>query len=103
MEYLYLASRAAKQGRVRVVRQTALTSARRWKGAGVLKVTMINRLCVFGRAIRIPASSLAAWRSRACSGKDTHRKRVQIEPTGSGAPSAERATSIAGSEVEAKK
>ncbi|TVS03325.1 MAG: DUF2064 domain-containing protein [Phycisphaerales bacterium] len=103
MEDLDLVRRAAKRGRVRVVRQTAVTSARRWKGAGVLKVTVINRLCVLGRAIGIPASSLAAWRSRARSGKDTHRRSVQIEPTGSGAPSAERAISIAGSEVEAKK
>ncbi len=103
MEDLDFVRRTAKRGRVRIVQQTAVTSARRWQGAGVLKVTAVNRLCVLGRAMGIPASRLAAWRARACSNGNPDQKCVQIEPSGSGAPSAERATSIAGCEVEAKK
>ncbi len=67
LEDVELVRRArARWGRrsVRIVREQAVTSARRWVGTGVLRTTAINQLCLLGFAVGIPPRWLAEWRAR---------------------------------------
>jgi uncharacterized protein len=67
LEDLDLVRRAKALGRVRIVRQEVLTSGRRWDLAGVVRMSLINQLCVLGFNAGIPPRWLAKWRDRLSS------------------------------------
>lgn len=66
MEDLDLVRRARRFGRVQMLAATARTSSRRWRRAGVFRMTAINQACVLGHLLGVPATRLATWRER-CS------------------------------------
>jgi rSAM/selenodomain-associated transferase 2/rSAM/selenodomain-associated transferase 1 len=51
-------------GEVRILEQPAITSARRWAAAGVLRTTAVNQLCLLGYRLGISPHRLASWRAR---------------------------------------
>ncbi len=89
-------------GKVRVLKQAAITSARRWIATGVFRTTLVNQACLLGYALCVPPRTLAVWRTRWTT-EDRSRAATQREPDGSLAPNASRALSIAGSYVEERK
>lgn len=99
MEDIDLVRRARKAGRVVVVPAPAITSARRWNAAGVVRMTAINQFCVLAFSLGARPTQLAAWRNR-LSGKPIPNQSV---PDGSLAPNAARAICMAGSERDVRK
>ncbi|MDZ4754674.1 MAG: TIGR04283 family arsenosugar biosynthesis glycosyltransferase, partial [Phycisphaerae bacterium] len=108
MEDLDLARRARKLGRIVVVGEAAITSARRWETAGLVRMTAINQACVMGFAMGVSPQRLAAWRNR-LSGIRPENARPptpgahQIVSDGSSAPNAARANCMADSELDVRK
>ncbi len=70
LEDLDLVRRAKALGRVRIVRQEVLTSGRRWDVAGVVRMSLVNQLCVLGFNAGISPRWLAEWRDRLSSADD---------------------------------
>ncbi len=64
MEDVDIVRRAKRVGRVRVVAAPAVTSARRWQDAGVVRTTLVNQLCLVGFALGVSADRLASMRNR---------------------------------------
>jgi rSAM/selenodomain-associated transferase 2/rSAM/selenodomain-associated transferase 1 len=60
MEDYALVCRARREGRIVTVPEVALTSSRRWREHGVLKVTWVNMMMVLGYAMGVSSSRLAA-------------------------------------------
>ncbi len=86
MEDVDIVRRAKPLGEVRVVKDAAITSARRWAAAGVPRMTAINQLCLLGFALGIPPHRLATWRARVSASGDP----------GASAPDAVRALDVNG-------
>jgi len=108
MEDLDLARRARKLGRIVVAAEAAITSARRWETAGVVRMTAINQACVVGFALGISPKRLAAWRNRLSGNRPRSVVTAppgpcQIVPEGSLAPNAARAICMAGSDLDVRK
>jgi len=64
MEDLDLVRRARSMGRIRVVRPAVVTSGRRWDVAGVVRMSLVNQLCVLGFDVGVPPRRLVRWRDR---------------------------------------
>ncbi|MGE3166228.1 MAG: TIGR04283 family arsenosugar biosynthesis glycosyltransferase [Planctomycetota bacterium] len=62
MEDYELVRRLRRHGRVVVVPEVVVTSARRWLERGVLRTTALNQVCLFGHLLGVPAKHLARWR-----------------------------------------
>lgn len=103
MEDVDIVRRARSLGQVRIVKEAATTSARRWAAAGVARMTAVNQLCLLGFALGVPPHRLAAWRTRLTADRRASRPAAQSVPVGSPAPRASRALSIAGAEVDERK
>jgi len=108
MEDLDLVRRARSRGRVVISEAPAVTSSRRWRSAGVVRMTAINQACVIGYAMGIPPSRLAAWRNR-WSGIRSRRHLsedntvTQRAAEGSCTPNAVSAVCMVDSEPEVRK
>lgn len=64
MEDFELVRRLQRQGRVAIAPVAVVTSARRWEGLGVLRVTWLNQLIVLGYLLGISPKRLAQWYRR---------------------------------------
>ncbi len=108
MEDLDIVRRARKLGCIVIAGEAAITSARRWEIAGVVRMTAINQACVVGFALGISPKRLAAWRNRLSGNRPRSVVTAppgpcQMVPEGSLAPNAVRAICMAGSEVDVRK
>ncbi len=64
MEDVILMCRARRAGRVVFARcGPVVTSARRWRARGVVRTTLVNRLCVLGWLAGVSPATLAGWRA----------------------------------------
>ena len=61
MEDFELVRRLKKQGRIEIVPQPVLTSARRWQQVGVLKTTVINQIIIIAYFLGVSPDRLAFW------------------------------------------
>jgi|ERR687886_753142 rSAM/selenodomain-associated transferase 2 len=61
MEDFELMLRLKRQGRIKIVPATVLTSGRRWQKLGVMKTTLINQLIIVGYFLGIPPTQLTHW------------------------------------------
>src|ERR687885_877753 len=61
MEDFELMLRLKRQGRIKIVPATVLTSGRRWQKLGVLKTTLMNQLIIAAYFLGIPPVQLAHW------------------------------------------
>jgi rSAM/selenodomain-associated transferase 2/rSAM/selenodomain-associated transferase 1 len=61
MEDYDLCRRARQRGPVQIAAEAVVTSDRRWRERGVLRTTLINRLCVAGFRLGVSPSRLATW------------------------------------------
>jgi len=57
-DYVFI-KRAKKHGRITVLKDTVITSARRWRRLGVFKTTIINQLVILGFFLKISPEKLA--------------------------------------------
>lgn len=64
MEDFVFVRRLSRLGKIVVLPEKAVTSARRWQNMGVLRTTLINQLIVGGYAIGVPLPTLAGWYRR---------------------------------------
>lgn len=64
LEDVDIIRRAKKFGKVKVLREAAVTSARRWVDAGTLMTTLANQACLLGYSLGVSPTRLAVWRSR---------------------------------------
>jgi hypothetical protein len=62
MEDYDLMRRARQTGRVEIVQDFAVTSARRWLARGVWRTTLLNQLCIHAHRLGVPAERIARWR-----------------------------------------
>jgi rSAM/selenodomain-associated transferase 2/rSAM/selenodomain-associated transferase 1 len=61
MEDFELIQRLRKLGRIITLPERAVTSARRWRGLGIWRTTLINQAVIFGYLIGISPARLARW------------------------------------------
>ncbi|HAT15920.1 MAG TPA: glycosyltransferase [Microcoleaceae bacterium UBA11344] len=61
MEDFDLVRRLKKQGRIEILPQAVLTSARRWQQLGVLKTTVINQIVIIAYFLGVSPDRLAFW------------------------------------------
>ena len=61
MEDFEFVRRLKKQGRIAIVPQPVLTSARRWQQLGVLKTTAINQIVIIAYFLGVSPDRLAIW------------------------------------------
>lgn len=64
MEDFLFMQKIKKKGKVVILSECALTSARRWQKMGITQTTLINQLIVCGHFIGIPSAVLAGWYRR---------------------------------------
>lgn len=64
MEDFIFMQKIKKKGKVIILPECAVTSARRWQNMGILRTTLINQLIVCGYSIGIPSAVLARWYRR---------------------------------------
>jgi len=57
-DYVFI-KHAKKQGRIAVLKDTVITSARRWRRLGVVRTTLINQLVILGFLLKISPEKLA--------------------------------------------
>ncbi len=62
MEDVDLVRRARNVGRIKVVRESVVTSGRRWVSAGVLRMTLINPICLAAFQLGVAPARIAKWR-----------------------------------------
>ncbi|MGB8690549.1 MAG: TIGR04283 family arsenosugar biosynthesis glycosyltransferase [Microcoleus sp.] len=61
MEDFDLVRRLKKQGRIEILPQAVLTSARRWQQVGVLKTTVINQIVIIAYFLGVSPDRLGEW------------------------------------------
>ncbi len=61
MEDFEFVRQLKKQGRIEIVPQSVLTSARRWQQVGVLKTTAINQIVIIAYFLGVSPDRLAFW------------------------------------------
>ncbi|MEG4204742.1 TIGR04283 family arsenosugar biosynthesis glycosyltransferase [Microcoleus sp. Pol7_A1] len=61
MEDFEFVRRLKKQGRIEIVPQPVLTSARRWQQLGVIKTTAINQIVIIAYFLGVSPDRLAFW------------------------------------------
>jgi uncharacterized protein len=61
MEDFELMLRLRRLGRIAIIPQPALTSARRWHETGILKTTLINQIAILSYFLGISPSRIARW------------------------------------------
>lgn len=64
MEDFELMMRLRKLGRIAIVPQPALTSARRWQETGILRTTLINQIAILSYFLGVSPSRIAHWYHR---------------------------------------
>ena len=64
MEDFIFMKKARQRGKIVILPQCAITSARRWQNMGIVRTTMINQLIIIGYTIGIPTTTLAGWYRR---------------------------------------
>jgi rSAM/selenodomain-associated transferase 2 len=64
MEDFIFMQKLKKKGKVVILSECALTSARRWQNMGIIRTTLINQFIVCGHCIGIPSAILAGWYRR---------------------------------------
>ena len=64
MEDFELVRRLRRQGRIALVAAPVVTSARRWRGEGLLRTTFVNQCILAGHLLGISSARLARWRPR---------------------------------------
>jgi rSAM/selenodomain-associated transferase 2 len=57
-DYVFI-KRAKKHGRIAVLKDTVITSARRWRRLGVVRTTLINQLVILGFFFKVSPEKLA--------------------------------------------
>ena len=62
-DYVFI-QRLKKHGRIAILPEKAVTSARRWENMGPLRTTLINQIIVGGHTVGIPPVTLAKWYQR---------------------------------------
>ena len=86
MEDYELVLRLRRRGAVTTLRESALTSARRWQRIGIARTTLTNMIMVAGFTLGVPPERLARfYRARRVSSKDTRRKNSGREAPDGGA------------------
>jgi rSAM/selenodomain-associated transferase 2 len=60
MEDFLFVRKARKQGRITILPQAVVTSARRWRRLGILRATLINQLVILGFYAGVPLPKLSA-------------------------------------------
>lgn len=61
MEDFILVKKAGKSGKVKTIKQTVTSSARRWQHLGPIRTTLINQLMVMGFYLKFPPEKLARF------------------------------------------
>jgi hypothetical protein len=61
MEDFVLVRSLAKCGKIAIVPESVITSARRWERQGVIKTTLINQVMIVGYALGISPDRLRQW------------------------------------------
>jgi len=64
MEDFEFIRRIKRKGRIHIVRQPAITSARRWHALGLWKTTLINQLIIIAYYLGIPPARIHRWAHR---------------------------------------
>jgi rSAM/selenodomain-associated transferase 2 len=64
MEDFVLVRQLQKRGRIVILPEKAVTSARRWRNIGPLRTTLINQVIVCGYILGVPSTTLAGWYQR---------------------------------------
>jgi hypothetical protein len=63
MEDFILVRNLRRLGRIALADAEAVTSARRWARHGLVRVTLINQLIIFGYLLGVSPERLARWRN----------------------------------------
>lgn len=64
MEDFVFIQRLRKKGRIAILPEKAITSARRWENFGILRTTLTNQLIVSGYKLGVRPTTLAKWYQR---------------------------------------
>lgn len=64
MEDFVFIRKIKKAGKIIILSERVMTSARRWQNIGILRTTLINQAIVCGYSLGIPPATLAGWYRR---------------------------------------
>jgi rSAM/selenodomain-associated transferase 2 len=64
LEDISLVIALRRQGRIAIAPLAALTSGRRWRKRGIVRVTLLNQAMLFGFLFHLPPNRLARWYRR---------------------------------------
>jgi rSAM/selenodomain-associated transferase 2 len=64
MEDFVFVKRIRKKGRIAILPEKVITSARRWQNLGILRTTLINQLILCSHGLGVPPATLARWYQR---------------------------------------
>jgi rSAM/selenodomain-associated transferase 2 len=64
MEDFVFIRKIKKMGKIIVLPECAITSARRWQNMGIVQTTLINQLIICGYGLGVPPAILAKWYRR---------------------------------------
>jgi len=64
MEDFVFIRKIQKEGKIIILPERAITSARRWQNIGIVRTTLINQAIVFGHSLGVPPAILARWYRR---------------------------------------
>lgn len=64
MEDFVFIRKIKKAGKIIILPEPVMTSARRWQNIGILRTTLINQAIVCGYSLGIPPATLAGWYRR---------------------------------------
>lgn len=81
MEDFELMRRLRRCGRIEIVREPVLTSARRWLQAGIVKTTLVNQMAIVAYLMGTEPASIACWYQR--YGKSSSLNRRSSDRSGS--------------------
>lgn len=64
MEDFVFIRKIKKEGKIIILPERVMTSARRWKNIGIMRTTLINQCIVCGHSLGVPPAILAGWYRR---------------------------------------
>lgn len=64
MEDFVFVQHLKERGKIAILPEKAITSARRWQNIGALRTTLLNQLIVCGHVLGVPSTTLAGWYRR---------------------------------------
>ena len=77
MEDFELVRRLRRRGRIEIAPASVVTSARRWRACGVVRMTLLNQVCILAYLLGVRGDRIAGWRRRFGASEQAPRPAVR--------------------------